>query len=1323
MTIYLYKQILRDDLYLERVTNIIDFDEVIDHLISKNIINEKEYLKIWRDANTTNKLFKILNTKRDSVIQDCFNVFKALYGDGFDVVLKNIRKDILDYIHLNGGFPKINSYIPRIQEETKIKEKFDCIRWNNSLVVYGRVGEGKSYLVSQCLNDEELIWKYFQNRLFWINVGECENDSNILQPLTRLLQMVAPKKKKMYDLDKLIIELQDQFKSKKNMQSLVILDNARSLEVIEHFQKINCKLIIITHFKTVHNAEFVEISSGFTLNETISLFAQYLKIDIEYLNKHFLDDIKDIHELCKGHPSTLTLLGVILSYKKESALDSKDLWNDIKGKIDKGEMDDLTDDDAGIIRRNFCEALRMCIDTIKTAEMKELYYQFAVFPKDTNISTEVLEVFWGKKPKEVWDIMQHFENRSLINSFYNINKKVYIYGIHDLFLVYLKNETRALKKKFHQKLIASYEDRYELHKLPDDNYILLFLGYHLKQADMIDKFENFLDLRFIEHKIRIVGVNNMEQDLKLYGEEIVSGNPKRKEKLDMCLEFIKDNKNELQQLQKTDIIQLALPTLKDEAQTLMVKNQANSINKLYFTRKLSAGRLKSSQEIFMKDVTAMEFCTDNNVSKILIGLNDGNIILYCSQTNKTFDMFQGHTESVFEFKVERDNSCFMSISKDGTVKLWQFFSQRLSFDGIDDLPTSPKCVQNEYFHAFGSGRRNNFKDFTYWNDDDYLVSANFSNNYSESKMICTGTNNGSIILWDAHAREKLFITIETGFPAKNTYFSCDDSQILFIKQDKIQFYKLENASNQLNYLNSINNSEDVIKLFVPNENTLIAVGVKYVMMYKFPFEDDSSGQKVYESTDNIACSSIAKGEYFAIGIKENVFLFSVSTGMLIETFEHNKVVTSISMDITRDDDNTTTMILMNFNDSIHQCNIMMQHSGQPRNKQDLVTSFWKNKNLPMLALVLNDNILKIKHEFNIINEVTIPHRITFITFSLCGNNIIYSLENGNVIEYQYKRQGSYKTLMILNCAIKYLQCLKLESDEENSLFERCYNSSDSENGAVVAITDGYPNIHILLGNGQLNHFLWDFPIFKVFPMPFQQLLCIDKYASAFIIDVLKSNKDIQVISYAAYQKEVSAAAFCSNTDTIAITFINENSKKNHVELINIRNKTSELLNLQFAPKCCTFSYLGGLLAVGSDDGKIMVCNLQNKYKCEVLNNTGLSIKFVQFAQTELPILVAVGREISWWNLSSFEDDHNNGNCGPDNTDFDLCFWKNKTIHNEIPYLLQIVGLYSNAVHFSVSKNFETFLVVDDESRIYVLNVLKMSNENSESSYFSISKYK
>lgn len=55
----------------------------------------------------------------------------------------------------------------------------------------------------------------------------------------------------------------------------------------------------------------------------------------------------------------------------------------------------------------------------------------------------------------------------------------------------------------------------------NDNYIFLYFGYHLKNADMLEEFPRwFLNLKFLEAKIYVTGPADLLMDLKKYRKYI-----------------------------------------------------------------------------------------------------------------------------------------------------------------------------------------------------------------------------------------------------------------------------------------------------------------------------------------------------------------------------------------------------------------------------------------------------------------------------------------------------------------------------------------------------------------------------------------------------------------------------------------------------------------------------------------------------------------------------------------------------------------------------------------------------------------------------------
>lgn len=77
----------------------------------------------------------------------------------------------------------------------------------------------------------------------------------------------------------------------------------------------------------------------------------------------------------------------------------------------------------------------------------------------------------------------------------------------------------------HRKLIERYRDncKGDFVQLPrNDNYIFLYFGYHLKNADLLEEFPKwFFNLKFLEAKISVTGPADLLTDFKKYRKYIV----------------------------------------------------------------------------------------------------------------------------------------------------------------------------------------------------------------------------------------------------------------------------------------------------------------------------------------------------------------------------------------------------------------------------------------------------------------------------------------------------------------------------------------------------------------------------------------------------------------------------------------------------------------------------------------------------------------------------------------------------------------------------------------------------------------------------------
>lgn len=57
--------------------------------------------------------------------------------------------------------------------------------------------------------------------------------------------------------------------------------------------------------------------------------------------------------------------------------------------------------------------------------------------------------------------------------------------------------------------------------LPDDDYFYFYIGYHLKESNILNLFPIlYLDYGFLETKLRITGLPSTLEDLSVYRHEI-----------------------------------------------------------------------------------------------------------------------------------------------------------------------------------------------------------------------------------------------------------------------------------------------------------------------------------------------------------------------------------------------------------------------------------------------------------------------------------------------------------------------------------------------------------------------------------------------------------------------------------------------------------------------------------------------------------------------------------------------------------------------------------------------------------------------------------
>lgn len=281
---------------------------------------------------------------------------------------------------------------------------------------------------------------------------------------------------------------------------------------------------------------------------------EFQQLFVDFYNRETQRLFEEIYQACKGHPMILALTLVYLNENKEEALNNKIILEELLDKFKQGEYNL----NQYSYYKSIEAAIGMCVNNLPD-NLRSYFHQLVVFREDVNIKPDVLQIFFNKSAMDVRNIMNEFANRSLIVRFYN-ESDTYIYGIHPIVVKYLRETcTDDEQIQFHQQLIHGYEiyTNNNLANLPNDNYILQFIAYHLCESGLYNKLKIYFDFTFLERKIKAAGPRDTLHDLKTYGHYIATNNNERK-----CIEelkkFIKKYGLDLYNSLYTDLMQCAL---------------------------------------------------------------------------------------------------------------------------------------------------------------------------------------------------------------------------------------------------------------------------------------------------------------------------------------------------------------------------------------------------------------------------------------------------------------------------------------------------------------------------------------------------------------------------------------------------------------------------------------------------------------------------------------------------------------------------------------------------------------------------------------------
>ncbi|KAF5308658.1 hypothetical protein FQR65_LT06119 [Abscondita terminalis] len=1318
-------------------------DHVLDDLYSNQIININD-LESIRSKDTrekqTEQLLKIIINGDNKTYDTFTDVLERDYewlSKGLqEPISDNDVRRLLDHdasqdTLILGNVPRQPPYyVKRTEPLHNLQSHLAELKPPNRIILHGMTGSGKSCLAADAVKDSRLLKLCFKNKVFWINLGDVKIVDQLPMHMILLLQILQndmrgesqkfrPVSIPPTQLDDVVMEIEFLKSALRNLfinryrDALLILDNVSLKEATNAFD-VGCKTLITTQEKDIifgNNSVFVEVNGGFTEEETVALFAKSLKANVKDLP---LVKAVKIHKLSKGEPILVSLIGSLLEPYREDLLNGSDLWEYYIKKLTNKKYN---------LKTQLFDAIGICIERL-SSELLELYHSFAVFVEDVNITPQVLQTIWNMDNlHDVTLKMTELINKSLIVSYYNHELKTFVYGVHDLFLAYLKEKlgyTGLVDQ--HKKLISAYKrvSNNNFSNLPNDNYIFQYIGYHMKEAQCFDDFSIYLNLKFIGAKLKAIGTADLLRDFQLYRTYITRNDETQIKHLDECIKFVKAKGHDLHKYPETDIIQFGLGQEKDsfiykealklidtKPRALFLDLQAPPEN-IFFTHTLDLQQV----------ISAVCFTSDDD--QVLTGTEDGDINLWEQKSNQKLYVFSGHTDTITHLQLCSNRNCFLSVSLDGTVKIWNLegvISRNSTGEMYDDngfhenIP-SPRVKQSNWKNFYESnekGRIDPSKTCKLLEEDnvDRLISAAYA--HDNDNCIVTGCLSGRVLIWDIE-EEPRTIVWSFSLPIRHL------------------FYSTENGERLSHFFSKVSIK---ILLTVPDFDTsLIAINDSTIMKWTWKQKGSIITAPTMVELDRrrkplFSCAAVTEDGMYLVTACTDHFtrIWHLGTGKIVQEILNTGLV--VCLDTFHDDSKSSGHILLLGSDDKTVKKYRIHPSTPTSDDTKLLPIFdcYWNGRFPRVAVVNSTNRVQIMRGYLLISECErMESPIKVVRFSLCGSKLAVGLENGNVHEYDY-RSRQYEILMKLHDSVVLLKYFDTANDAAYQL------SLSSDVILVAAAQNGWITIYknkIPLCIAQPRSLNSGGMIFNQMPLiPIVQCFYLKKASKLMSVS---ENRTVKLwnennLSYTILYGEkihsegslgiVTMATFSPDQKYLAITFANGCFE---IHTLQINNSVIQL-NLIYEKildnplRSCRFSHNGKILALGHDNGNIVIWSVESKVQIGTLHLHKSSVRYLLFSPSPALILISVGEQIAWWDLTKLPNDDKDKyrrrsssikkknltlDLAAPMTNLNLDFWSDKEGKTEKPHLLlaiKVRGMFST--YISASQDFTSFFTIDN----------------------------
>ncbi|KAK9303557.1 hypothetical protein QLX08_004783 [Tetragonisca angustula] len=1224
---------------------------IIKPLRSEYILTEQQIAQIENGASKQQQAEILLD-----ILPSCgpyaFDAFRQALSHHYEWLseymnkLEDCGKSFCDTKHMDTPtLPPISPLtVVRERKMKQLQYYLERLQPNEYIVLHGMKGFGKSSLTASTLKDCKCIKSIFYNEVYWIKFGyERSVDEDILIQLNKLYHLVKnleilPESYKPEPLkDSLIHFLQNYFSKGKHCNALLILDDVCHKKIIETFD-FECKTLVITADLDVvweKRPLVIEMNDGFTEAETLGLFAKVLETEVEKLPL----EAKRIHEECKGMPLLIAMFSAQFEEFKHDMKLHSNRWkyylNSLRNKDEKNQ----------VIKRFWekQEAIfNMCINQLPS-DMKKRYEELVIFREDVNITPQTLEILWEGCPFQVEEMMLDLCHKSLAAKQWNSELRSYIYGVHDLLLCHLRKKfSQDELIQMHRSLIEKYR-KYcngNFSKLPADNYIYSYIGYHLEQAQLYDEFPNiYLDFNFIQEAIIHSGLNNLLIDLNNYRKYITKNNDQVYEMHFADLEkFLEEQSSIIAEHRRKkclDIVQIAMSHpyegyVKDTA--IQLAKERSKYLYIFHNKKLRHMDMPSSEEM-TTEVHALCFTHDPNL--ILIGNGTGEILLWDS-FYKRQRVFTGHDKSccIKKIIISNEGDCFLSLDDHGIVKLFKLFTDENYEE--KNISLSPRQKQSFWSGIFTSKVPHDDSSVMFSVPDEIILDMTFAH---DSSSVAACTNKGTIRIWDRYGHILSNHSHNSQIDLKNIVFTMGSNLLHIIDEINGVLVSYCKYGKQYKYITQYNPDlqERNIIFFrsVPGQNNSLFIVTEEKAVYVKWFRSSNNHMHSYSKQirasienkkTNYVCASLTNdGQYIVLADSGGfINIWNIDVGVQpIATYKSR--VSSLDTYWLKEEGHH--IICGSENRLLHKWKLPVEGTSISIRKPlfDAKVQNCDGVSDIIVTETLSNTIIALVNDKKIAETEPINGKINNLI--LHGEKVIYVTDNGivNIFDLESK-----KSICVLNFPsnVELVKILDVKRDHSNDILV-CRGTDNN-----LKVWENIKLTYLIENTGY---------VIAIHKLDQENIATVTKNGIITIWNINSTNW-LRVDRVTVGNSDIISTYSCLSYHRSFLAVLNENGdvvlyklQKNTISL-PAYIKIMEYFRKRYTQKlsCCEISQDEKYLAIGFEDGDISVIDISTFDEINKLCFHMSSVTQLCWAPSaiKVPILLSVSSdELVWWNIT------------------------------------------------------------------------------------------